>query len=145
MAASMPPKPNLLDRALAGIAPGIARRRYADRLSMYRLETMARGYDGAARGRGTENWLAGNTSANAEIEAAASMLRARSRDLVRNNPIAANAVQVLVSSMVGTGIRPRAATADPALNKRIDDLWKRFEGSCDFHGQTDIYGLQALA
>jgi phage terminase large subunit GpA-like protein len=46
----------------------------------------------------------------------------RMRDLVRNNPLAAKAVAVLVNSLVGTGIRPRAASGDNALNKLVDDL-----------------------
>jgi hypothetical protein len=41
---------------------------------------------------------------------------------VRNNPLAAKAVAVLVNSLVGTGIRPRAASGDNALNKLVDDL-----------------------
>jgi lambda family phage portal protein len=145
MASDRAPAPTLLDRVLGEFAPGLAKRRFADRLSLYRMEIMAREYDGASRGRGAVNWQARNSSANAEIEAGAAILRARMRDLVRNNPIAANAVQVLVSSLVGTGIRPRAATPDKELNKRINELWKRFEATCDFHGQTDVYGLQALA
>ncbi len=139
------PQPNLLERALSGIAPAAAQKRFAARLSMYRLELMARDYDGASRGRGSSNWRANNTSANAEIDAAGAILRARMRDLVRNNPIAANAVQVLVANLVGAGIRPRAATRVPAFNAKIDDLWKAFSDKCDFFGHTDFHGLTALA
>jgi hypothetical protein len=67
------------------------------------------------------------------------------RDLVRNDPLAAKAVQVLVSNIVGTGIRPRAAAADPALNKLADDLWKRWAPRADADGHTDFHGLTALA
>ena len=67
------------------------------------------------------------------------------RDLVRNNPIAAQAVQVLVNNLVGPGIRPRAASTDPKVNKAADELWTRWAAECDAHGHTDFYGLQNLA
>jgi lambda family phage portal protein len=67
------------------------------------------------------------------------------RDLVRNNPVAAQAVQVLVNNIVGPGIRPRAATEDADLNKRVDALWTRWAARCDAHGHTDFHGLLALA
>lgn len=140
------PTPNLIDRALAGIAPGLAKARMEARLSLFRLEQMSqREYDGAGLGRLTSGWRSRNASANAEIEIAAPVLRARSRDLVRNSPIAANGVQILVSNLVGTGIRPRAATSDAAVNRRVDELWREFEANCDFHGHTDFHGQVALA
>ena len=67
------------------------------------------------------------------------------RDLVRNNPMAAQAVQVLVNNIVGTGIRPRAATGDAGLNARVDALWKRWAAGCDQHGHTDFHGVLGLA
>jgi hypothetical protein len=44
--------------------------------------------------------------------AAAGGMRDRSRDLVRNNPYAAKAVQAVVSNLIGTGILPRARSGD---------------------------------
>lgn len=104
-----------------------------------------RGYDGASRGRGTDGWVAGGTAADSEIGIAAPVLRARMRDLVRNNPLAAQAVQVLVNNLVGTGIRPRAATGDKELDKKVDALWARWAAACDASGQTDFHGLLSLA
>lgn len=135
----------LFDRVLAQISPSLAQKRLANRITLQRLQSLARDYDGASQGRLTANWRAKNASANALIEVASPILRARSRDLVRNNPIAANGVQVLVSNLVGTGIRPRAKTPNPELNKKIDALWAEFAMSCDFHGHTDFHGLTALA
>jgi lambda family phage portal protein len=137
-------KPGLVDRALELVSPAAAARRLAARMSLQNLKGLARDYDGASRGRGAANWRAANNSANAEIETALPLLRARMRDLVRNNPIAANAVQVLVSNLVGTGIRPRAATNDATLNATIDALWSEFSAQCDFFGHTDFHGLTAL-
>ena len=79
------------------------------------MAILARAYEGAKLGRRTEGWVAAGTGANAEIAPAIARLRDRSRDLVRNNPYAAKAVQALVSNMVGTGLLPRARAAMPEL------------------------------
>lgn len=131
----------LADRALALVAPRAAAQRYAARIS---IDNLRRGYEGAQKGRGTNGWKAANTSADAEVAVAGAVLRDRMRDLVRNNPLAGQAVQVLVNNIVGTGIRPRAATSDPALNERVDALWERWSKRCDAHGHTDFHGLVAL-
>jgi lambda family phage portal protein len=105
-----------------------------------------RGYDAASRGRGTEGWRAiGGGSADAEIAAAGATLRERMRDLVRNDPLAAKAVQVLVSNIVGTGIRPRAAGPDPAANRAADAVWNEWSRVADADGHTDFHGLTQLA
>lgn len=132
----------LMDRALAAVAPGLAARRYAARIS---IDNLRRGYEGASRGRGTDGWKTANTSADAEISAAGAILRDRMRDLVRNNPLAGQAVQVLVNNIIGTGIRPRAASKDKELNKRVDELFEKWSMRSDAHGHTDFYGLQVLA
>jgi lambda family phage portal protein len=138
-------RPSLIDRAVRALAPGLAARRLAARVALGQLDALARDYQGAARGRLQDSWRARNSSANAEIEVAAPILRARSRDLVRNSPMAANGVQILVSNLVGTGITPRADTGNDELNRKIDALWKDFAATCDFHGHTDFAGLTALA
>lgn len=130
-----------LDTAISRISPRIARRRYSERVA---IANMRRLYEAASKGRATEGWRAPGTSADAEIDAAGSILRDRMRDLVRNNPMAAQAVQVLVNNIVGYGIRPRARTGTPALDKRIDQLFERWSTSCDAHGHTNFEGLTAL-
>ncbi len=132
----------LMDAALSVVAPRSAARRYAARVA---ISNLRRGYEAAAQGRGTSGWKAGSTSADAEIALAGQALRNRMRDLVRNNPIAAQAVQVLVNNIVGTGIRPRAATRDPDLNRKVDALWRRWSARCDQHGHTDFHGILGLA
>lgn len=132
----------ILDFALARLAPRAALRRLSARVA---FDNLARSYDGAARGRLTDGWHTANNSADVEISAAAGILRSRSRDLVRNDAVAAKAVQVLVSNLVGTGIRPRAASGDPALDRLADDLFAQWSQDCDADGHTDFHGLTALA
>lgn len=136
-----PPRMPLVDRVIAVVAPEAALRRTYARGALERV----REYHAAAKGRTTEGWQSSGNSADKEIAGAGPVLRDRMRDLVRNNPMAAQAVQVLVNNIVGTGIRPRAATGDPELNKAVDALWKRWSKVCDRHGHTDFHGLLVLA
>jgi lambda family phage portal protein len=137
----MAQRETFVDRVVAWWSPERGRQRLVARVSINRL----RGYEAASKGRLTEGWRTSSTSADAEITAAGAILRDRMRDLVRNNPLAAQAVQVLVNNIVGTGIRPRAATPDAALNKRVDDLWRAWSARCDAHGHTDFHGVLTLA
>lgn len=126
-------KANLLDRMISFVSPAAGLSRVRSRAAI----EMVRGYDGAKTGRRTDGWTAGGTSANAEIAPALSLLRARSRDLTRNNPYAAKARQAYVGNAIGTGI-----TAKLGANS---DLWKRWiDGECDADGQHDFFGLQQL-
>ena len=63
---------NWLDLAIATVAPRAAARRV---LARQAFETLARGYDGAARGRRTESWRAPGSSADTEIGIAGALLR----------------------------------------------------------------------
>lgn len=132
----MTTKPNILDRAIGWIAPETGARRLKHRAAM---EILTRGYAGADRGRLKSSWRTPSTSADAEIAKAGRVLRDRMRDLVRNNPHAANAISVLVTHAIGDGIVPRAK--DPKVN----ELFVRWCDRCDADGLLDFYGIQSLA
>ncbi len=104
-----------------------------------------RGYDGASNGRHTKDWRPKNASANAEVGAAAGTLRARSRDLRRNNPYAASMLSKLASRIVGTGIRPRSNTGDEKLDELVNKLWDEWSAECCAADDVDVYGLQYQA
>jgi lambda family phage portal protein len=132
---------NWIDRAIGAVAPGTALRRLRQRQA---LGLMQRAYEGARAGRRTEGWVTGASGANTEIAPALPRLRERSRDLVRNNPYAAKAVNALVSNLVGTGIVPRARAKRATAARLADQLWLSFASRCDADGMTDFGGLQAL-
>lgn len=73
------------------------------------------------------------------------LVRARSRDLARNNSYAAGIVEALVSNLVGDGAVPRCSTGSAALDARVRELWDRWAPDADSTGALDFYGLQALA
>lgn len=135
-------KPNLLDRAISAISPERGLKRIRARAAS---EVLTRGYEGASVGRDTDGWISSAGSSDVEIGKAGYRLRERSRDLVRNDPYALKAVDVLVSNIIGEGIVPRPVTGDKDKDKLIRaafDHWARNE--CDADGQLDFYGMQAL-
>ena len=110
-----------------------------------RVELEKRWYDAARTSRDTWAWMAGSTSANAEVYGGFVNLRNRARDLTRNNGYANKALRVLADNIVGSGILAVARTKNKPLNAKINDLWARFCDECDFGGQLDFYALQRLA
>lgn len=136
---------NPLDQFIAAVNPIAGLRRERARLQL----DAVRRYDGASRGRRTEGWRTSGTSADSAAAPGLKVLRDRSRDLVRNSPYAAKAVQVIVSNVIGTGIVAQArAQRSRRRSQQFTDLWQGWAldpRQCDYDGRHDFYGLQALA
>lgn len=132
------PVATALDRVIAVVSPGWAAKRVQSRM-------MLRAYEGAQRNRRTVGWKTSDSGPVTEVRAGRSILRQRSRDLVRNNAWAARAVGIKVSNQIGTGIRPRAATGNPDLNRVIDTAHEAWAARCAPDSGVSLYGLQALA
>jgi lambda family phage portal protein len=93
------PKPNLIDRLVNAISPerGLAR--------MKAKAMMASNYTGAStEHRGLRSWYTKENSAAAAVSQDLKQLRSRSRDLVRNTPIATGAISSVVINVVGDGL-----------------------------------------
>lgn len=131
---------NWLDKAIGWFAPQTGFRRSQYRRAM----THALRYDGADSGRRTSGWTTAGTSANSEIGPGLSKLRERSRDLVRNNPYAARAIDEIVGQAIGTGIAAQARSQFEPLNQKIDEAWAAWSDECDADGQLDFGGIQDL-
>lgn len=100
-------KPSLIDRVVGAFAPETALRRMKARAL---LSASSSGYAGGKRGRkATLNFLPDGGSANADLLPDLGTLRARSRDLARNVPIATGAVATNKTHVIGDGLRVRAA------------------------------------
>lgn len=127
---------NILDRAIGWIAPAAGARRAQNRAV---IQKATRGYDAATKNRYRDPWYSRGSSADTEISRAGGTLRDQMRDLVRNNPHAANAIHGLVTHAVGAGIVPRTK------DKRVNALFAEWAKKCDAAGHLDFYGLQALA
>jgi lambda family phage portal protein len=141
---------NLLDKAISIVAPRVALQRVRSRVALELttgyLERHAQRfrYEGASAGRRAHGWYAASTDANVELMGSLIWLRNRSRDLIRNNPYAARAVEELAGNVVGTGIVPKAKTGNTAIDKIIDAEWPFFADGCDTPQRLDFYGMQTL-
>ena len=144
----------LLDKAIAYAAPKWAMQRQQSRNQL----ALSGGYTGARIDRAQlSRWMPTPGSPTTDIIRDLPMLRARSRDQMRNAPVALGALNTTVSHVVGTGL-----TYTPAIDAKFlglsaeeaeawqDDVKRRFAvwaGStdCDAARQLDFYGLQELA
>lgn len=127
---------NFLDRAIGYVSPKAGVKRLARRAM---LAEMQRSYTGADRGRLRSSINTRTSSADNEISKAGQLLRDRMRDLVRNNPLAANAIAVLVTHAIGDGIVP--VFKNPKV-KAAYEVWAK---TCDANGVQNFYGIQSLA
>ena len=144
---------NLLDKAIAYVAPKFARQRMADRAVL----AVGGGYTGARVDRAAlSRWLTTGGSPTADIISDLPALRARSRDQMRNAPLALGAINTTVSHVVGTGLAltpaPSAAllgisedeaSAWAANTKLRFDIWAK-STDCDVARQLNFYGIQDL-
>ena len=144
---------NWLDKAIAVVAPGLAAGRLAARSQL----ALSGGYTGARIDRAQlSRWMPSAGSANADTIRDLPMLRARSRDQMRNAPVALGALNTTVSHVVGTGLTytpaidanylgldDEQAEAWSADTKRRFEAWAR-SADCDAARELDFYGLQEL-
>src|ERR1700735_3771606 len=123
---------NFLDRAIGAVAPRLqphsVRNHGALEHAHVYLELLAQRcrYEGATAGRRVHGCYAASTDANVELMGSLTWLRNRSRDLIRNNPYAARAIEEWAGNVVGTGIVPKAKTGNVAIDKIIDAEWPFF-------------------
>lgn len=141
---------NLFERGIALAAPGTAYKRYMARLALDQAISIRR-FDAAKLGRRTEGWFAPTTDGTSATLYGLKRMRARSRDLYRNNPLAHRACEVIVSNTIGTGIVPRFgpldADAAPEVIESTQAAWNAWSGSreVDADGRCNFEALQALA
>lgn len=150
-------RPNLLDRLLQAIDPERAARRVRARLQ-YDVMTSSGAYKGASRSRRiSTGWRTTGGSADADSLNDLQDLRERSRDLVRNAPIATGALSTQVAKVVGTGLSLQARPAYELLGwteeqaeawkAGVEAEWAMWSESkdCDISRRQNFYELQALA
>jgi len=111
-------------------------------------------YEGASVSRLTTDWIAGGTSADAEINGSLSRLRNRARQLVRDSDYARQAKRAVVSNVIGTGIRmqaqvpmQRGGRLDDQINGAIEMAWKRwgYKEHCDVAGRLCFAEIERMA
>jgi len=107
---------------------------------------MSGAFEGASQAPRMSSFMAPNIGPNAAIGNSLVTLRRRSRQAIRNNPLAKGGQGTFTSNMVGTGITPRFQIKNnPELKEQIQELWLDSVPEMDFDGNADFYGLQAIA
>ncbi len=145
--------PSLLDRVVGVFDPARQLRRQLARTA---LSNVNGGYAGGKRGsrRSTQNYNPDGGSANQDTSPELPMLRARSRDLKRNTPIACGALATRLTNVVGEGLKvmPQVKSDVLGITKEAAREWNRkareeFALACwtaDFTGVQSFEELQAL-
>jgi len=147
-------KENIIDRVVNFVSPRRGAQRMRARYSM----ALAGAYHGASKKRralSEFNPSAGD--ADTDIVAELPTLRERSRDLIRNNPLACGAINTKVTSIVGTGLKLKSRIDRNILNmtedqadaweSRTEAEWRLFAESnnCDVSGAQNFAGIQDLS
>ena len=106
-------KPNIVDKAIEFFSPARAVRRLRARAMM----SLAGGYIGASRSRRQlKQWSPYGYDADSDILFDLPTLRERSRDLIRNTPLATGAIKTKVSNIVGSGLKLQSRIDRGVLN-----------------------------
>jgi lambda family phage portal protein len=145
---------NIVDKAIAYFAPRIAQRRSFARLQL----ALAGGYSGAKVDRAAlAGWRTSANSPETDVIPDLPTLRARSRDLERNAPVASAVIGTTVAHVVGTGLacNPQIDAEFLGLGEEQAQAWeantkRRFlawaeSTDCDLARVSNFYGLQDLA
>lgn len=131
---------NYFERTIAFLFP-----EWASKRAHARYITQA--YD-AARKSSLDDWTsASNAGPNNEVDPAKVTLTKRSRDLVRNNPYANKALNVICSNTIGYGIVPSIVGRNDTTSRKLKDFWEQQINTTkfDFYGKFDFYTLQQQA
>lgn len=148
---------NYVDRAIAYFAPRLAFQRQKARAAMALAGSGFGGYTGGQYSDRLQRWQPGGGDADSNIVQDIRELRARSRDLVRNNPVAGGAIDTIVSNVVGAGLRMQAHVDAEFLGmeedvaeewqKAVEREWCLWAHSvfCDAFEQQTFAELQDLA
>jgi hypothetical protein len=115
------------------------------------------GYTGARTNRRqTQQWRLRVNSADSDIIFDLPLLRDRSRDLIRNAPLATGAIGTVCQNVIGTGLQLQSAIESETLGMDEDEasawmskterefrLWAE-STECDVTRTQNFYGLQNL-
>ncbi len=145
---------NPIDRIVIYLDPV----RGARRIRARAFEAMTGSYSGASRTRrALKEWSTQTADADADILYDLPLLRERSRDLLRNAPIAVGAMGTSLANVVGTGLKLQSRIDAEYLGLSEEEAdawedhtereWRLFSESqeCDISRTLNFFGLQALA
>ena len=110
-------------------------------------------FNGAMGGRLNMDWIAAILSADQEIKGNMRLLRARARELSRNNPVAKSFLKLLVANVLGehgigyqATVRNNDQSLNSAFNTKIEAAWCDWgkKGNCTVDGKMSLRAVQQL-
>lgn len=136
---------NYLDKIINYVSPKSAYERM-----VYRKE-LERNYT-AARTDRYGKWHPRNQPAELTDAPYRNLIKARARDLERNNGIVQGAVGIILRNVVGLGIKPQAVCVSNngtelwKINDRIEELWAEWinKENCDASRNLNFYQMQEM-
>lgn len=145
----------LADRVVTYFRPSVGMERFRSRAMMALSDG---GYKGASKTRKqTSQWRTNGNDADAVVQKDRPTLVDRSRDAVRNLPLATGAINTVCTNVIGTGLRMKSQIDRKMLNMSDDeaDAWESIAESefrlwsesteCDAARTLDFYCQQELA
>jgi len=151
---------NALDRVISTISPEWGLRRIKARFNEHRamavLPYIQPSYKGARTDSAvTKNWRVRGGSPQSDHEPVQQSLRARSRDLVRNSPVASSASNTATTHIVGTGLRLQSKIDGDVVGlspeavaekqRELERFWAYQKSRLDYEGSEPFAVLQAVA
>ena len=104
-----------------------------------------RSYEAAKSSELFSTWGVGNQTADALLQQSLSALRARSRELTRNNPYAKKFKRMVVSNVVGANGFLLSVKGDEKAASKIESAWSGFSRRCDVTGKYSLRSFLAVA
>ncbi|UQR66208.1 phage portal protein [Bradyrhizobium sp. C-145] len=102
------------------------------------------GFDAARYVRRLAPWRPALVTSNVIMSWQGELLRARARDVLRNNPHATAAVENFAGNLVGAGIKPSSLIEQIETREEVMQAWLDWTDECDADGLVDFYGMQSL-
>ena len=145
-------KATLIDRAVNHLAPTWGARRMAARARIALAGSM---YRSAEISRLRADWINFGTDTSTPGTSELHVLRSRSRDVNRNDPVASGATETYAVNIVGSGLKPQSRLrADQlgisearatALQHQAEAAWERWKPMADAANVLDFDEMQFLA
>ncbi len=129
---------NFVDDIKSIFAPESALKSKATRMGYF-------GYEAAHQTR-KDNVFPWDGPAEGINKASRGTLRARARDLERNNPITCSIIMAVKNNVIGTGFNMQARSKNDMFNSRIEELWQEWccHENCDYTKQQSLDDLLKL-
>lgn len=141
---------DIIDRFVGVFSPHAAAKRSAYRSMLLKQRSQ---YAAAKSAAANGGWNpADSSNVNTVISNSSAALRKMARQLVRDMPAMATAVQRVEDFTVGNGITLQCRVKDETtgklnqvVNRRIEDAWRRFCDEIDAGGKLHFHEIQQLA